>query len=187
VTTKNPITGDEIKTKVTSKEYEDGYDRIFKKKPQSLDAAYERRAMMQGLIISPLFDENKELIEDRTGLVTNPLFEENKERIPVGAQVIIGVDHSKDGDTTVKGFYDPDTGEYHINEYLRYCHGRDEYSHLGTLVKEVEWPESEERIDVIGQNGPDGLVYGHKPSCNLLFPATLNTEEDYCDCKENKD
>jgi hypothetical protein len=142
---RNEVTGDEIKTKVTTKEYEEGYDRIFKKKPQSLDAAYERRAMMQGLIISPLFDENKELIEDRTGLVTNPLFDENKERV------------------------------------------EDEYSHLGTLVKEVEWPESEERIDVIGQNGPDGLVYGHKPSCNLLFPATLNTEEDYCDCKENKD
>jgi hypothetical protein len=77
---RNEITNDEIKTKVTTKEYEEGYDRIFgsksqptaldseesynrafKKKPQSLDAAYERRAMMQGLIVSPLFDENKEL------------------------------------------------------------------------------------------------------------------------------
>jgi hypothetical protein len=58
---KNEITNDEIKTKVTTKEYEEGYDRIFKKKPQSLDAAYERRAMMQGLVTNPLFDENKEL------------------------------------------------------------------------------------------------------------------------------
>jgi hypothetical protein len=114
---RNEVTGDEIKTKVTTKEYEEGYDRIFKKKPQSLDAAYERRAMMQGLIVSPLFDENKELIEDRTGLVTNPLFDENKELV------------------------------------------EDEYSHLGTLVKEVEWPDSEERIDVIGQNGPTGEHY----------------------------
>jgi hypothetical protein len=115
---RNEITGDEIKTKVTSKEYEDGYDRIFKKKPQSLDAAYERRAMMQGLVTNPLFDENKELVED-------------------------------------------------------------EYSHLGTLIKEVEWfgvdlaiaedmtntpqwPESEERIDIIASNGNDGLHYEEK-------------------------
>ena len=25
----------------------------------------------------------------------------------------------------------------------------------------VSWPESEERMDVIGQNGPDGAAYGH--------------------------
>lgn len=60
---RNPITGDEIKSKINSKEYEDNYDRIFKKKPQSLDAAYERRAMMQGLVVNPLFDENKELVD----------------------------------------------------------------------------------------------------------------------------
>ena len=34
--TKNDITGDEIKTKSTSKKYEDGYDRIFGKKEKSL-------------------------------------------------------------------------------------------------------------------------------------------------------
>ena len=61
MTTRNPITGDEIKSKINTKEYEDNYDRIFKRKPQSLDAAYERRAMMQGLVVNPLFEENKEL------------------------------------------------------------------------------------------------------------------------------
>jgi hypothetical protein len=161
MTTKNPITGDEIKTKVTTKEYEEGYDRIFlvkreeiidkvmaditkdtlnltdtstkrviyneydnlfKHPAKSLDAAYERRAMMQGLIVSPLFDENKE-------------------RIPEGAQLTIGVDHSKDGDTTVYGYYDPATGEYHIQEVI-----------------ETTWPESEERVDVIGQNGNVGYT-----------------------------
>lgn len=58
---KNPITGDEIKSKPNTKSYEDNYDKIFKRKPQSLDAAYERRAMMQGLVVNPLFPENKEL------------------------------------------------------------------------------------------------------------------------------
>jgi hypothetical protein len=133
---KNTITGDEIKSKVNNQEYEEGYDRIFRVKREeivdeamidvareslnfadkstkrvtyneydklfkyqagSLDAAYERRAMMQGLITKPLFDENKEMVGD-------------------------------------------------------------EYSHLGTLVKEVEWPDSEERIDVIGQNGNVGYT-----------------------------
>lgn len=73
----NEITGDEIKSKVNSKEYEDNYDRIFKRKPQSLDAAYERRAMMQGLITNPLFEENKELVED---------WPETEDRIDIIAQ-----------------------------------------------------------------------------------------------------
>ena len=38
--------------------------------------------------------------------------------IPDGAEAIIGVDYSDDGDCTVKGFYDPKTGEYHIQEVL---------------------------------------------------------------------
>jgi hypothetical protein len=136
---RNEITNDEIKTKVTTKEYEEGYDRIFKKKPQSLDAAYERRAMMQGL-------------------VTNPLFDENKERIPEGVQLIIGVDHSKDGDTTVYGYYDPATGEYHIQEVI-----------------ETTWPESEDRMNVIGQNGPTGEHYFNVTDCEVK------------EFKENKD
>lgn len=61
---KNDITGDEIKSKANNKAYEDNYDKIFKRKPQSLDAAYERRAMMQGLVTKPLFDENKEVWPD---------------------------------------------------------------------------------------------------------------------------
>lgn len=37
--------------------------------------------------------------------------------IPAGGKIIIGVDlASKDGDCTVKGFYDPKMGEYHIQE-----------------------------------------------------------------------
>ena len=38
--------------------------------------------------------------------------------IPAVAELIIGVDYSKDGDCTVKGFYDPKTGEYHIQEVV---------------------------------------------------------------------
>lgn len=39
--------------------------------------------------------------------------------IPSGAKVFIGIDHaSPDGDCTVKGFYDPETGEFHIQEIL---------------------------------------------------------------------
>ena len=38
--------------------------------------------------------------------------------IPAGAEIIIGVDMARDSDTTVKGFYDPATGEYHIQEVV---------------------------------------------------------------------
>jgi hypothetical protein len=72
---KNDITGDDIKTKPSTKAYEEGWERIFasqrkmeeeynkkfKRPPQSLDAAYERKAMMEGLVVNPLFPENKEL------------------------------------------------------------------------------------------------------------------------------
>lgn len=98
---RNEITGDEIKSKVNTKEYEDNYDRIFKRKPQSLDAAYERRAMMQGLVVNPLFPENKEMIED--------------------------------------------------------------------------WPDTEERIDIIAQNGPTGEHYFNVTDCECK------------EFKENKD
>lgn len=37
--------------------------------------------------------------------------------IPAGAKIIIGVDMADD-DCTVKGFYDPKTGEYHIQEVV---------------------------------------------------------------------
>ena len=37
--------------------------------------------------------------------------------IPKGAEIFVGIDHgSPDGDCTVKGFYDPQTGEFHIQE-----------------------------------------------------------------------
>lgn len=38
--------------------------------------------------------------------------------IPAGAEIFVGVDRgSPDGDYTVKGFYDPKTGELHIQEF----------------------------------------------------------------------
>lgn len=41
--------------------------------------------------------------------------------IPAGAKVFVGVDYgSPDGDYTVKGFYDPKTGEIHIQGRKRY-------------------------------------------------------------------
>lgn len=39
--------------------------------------------------------------------------------IPSDALIIYGVDYSKDGDSTVKGFFDPLTDEYHIQEVIR--------------------------------------------------------------------
>lgn len=38
--------------------------------------------------------------------------------IPAGAAVILGVDMATDEDYTVKGFFDPSTGEYHIQEIV---------------------------------------------------------------------
>lgn len=38
--------------------------------------------------------------------------------IPAGAVEILGVDIAPGGDCTVKGFYDPRTGEYHIQEVV---------------------------------------------------------------------
>ena len=57
--TKNDITGDLIKSKLNSKAFEDSFDRIFRQKPQSLDAAYERKAMKEGLVKNPVFPENQ--------------------------------------------------------------------------------------------------------------------------------
>ena len=40
-----------------------------------------------------------------------------KDYIPKGGAIFIGVDMAKDGsDCTVKGFKDPETGEWHIQE-----------------------------------------------------------------------
>lgn len=57
--------------------------------------------------MSDVFDERKIEISDYPS-----------DFIPEGAVVILGVDYSKDGDCTVKGFYDPKTGEYHIQEVV---------------------------------------------------------------------
>jgi len=38
--------------------------------------------------------------------------------IPVGAEMVVGVDTAGGVDTTVRGFYDPATGEYHIQEIV---------------------------------------------------------------------
>lgn len=38
--------------------------------------------------------------------------------IPAGAEIIVGVDHSDIGDCMVKGFYDPKTGSYHIQQVV---------------------------------------------------------------------
>ena len=43
---KNPITGDEIKSKYPTKEYEDGWDRIFN--PEQLDLFDEERINIIG-------------------------------------------------------------------------------------------------------------------------------------------
>lgn len=148
---RNEITGDEIKSKVNTKEYEDNYDRIFghpelkvvlpkhpilvewetfeeynktfKYPAETLDAAYERKAMMEGLVVNPLFPENKELVEQTT---------ESK----------VEEWHSGKGN----------------DKSLRECLGMtvEEYQ---KYVTGLVWPESEERIDIIGTNGNNGEHY----------------------------
>ena len=55
--TNNEVTGDAILSRPNTKAFEDNFDRIFRKpidqqepKCQSLDAAYERKAMQEGLV-----------------------------------------------------------------------------------------------------------------------------------------
>ena len=74
--TTNDITGDAIFSRANTKEFEDNFDAIFRKpveqdepKCQSLDAAYERRAMQEGLVTEPVFDENKEWNEKRMDII----------------------------------------------------------------------------------------------------------------------
>jgi len=59
----NPHTGARLHSKANTKEYEDNYDRIFGKKSEdncsSLDAAYERKAMKEGVVTKPIFSENQ--------------------------------------------------------------------------------------------------------------------------------
>ena len=74
--TTNEITGDAIFSRANTKAFEDNFDSIFRKpveqdepKCQSLDAAYERRAMQEGLVTEPVFDENKEWNEKRMDII----------------------------------------------------------------------------------------------------------------------
>lgn len=81
--TSNDITGDFIKSKPNTKAFDDNFDRIFRNKNlnqslqadqqepkcKSLDAAYERKAMQEGLVTDPVFDENKEWNEKRMDIV----------------------------------------------------------------------------------------------------------------------
>ncbi len=75
-TAHNPITGDFIKSKVNTKAFEDNFDAIFRKpadqqepKCTCLDSAYERKAMQEGLVNNPMFDENKEWNEKRIDVI----------------------------------------------------------------------------------------------------------------------
>lgn len=72
----NEITGDFIKSRVNTKEFEANFDAIFRKtidqqepKCLSLDSAYERKTMAEGLVTNPIFDENKEWDEKRIDIV----------------------------------------------------------------------------------------------------------------------
>jgi hypothetical protein len=69
---RNDITGDEIKSKILSKQGEENWDRIFGKKekepssPQSLEAAYQRIEIDDGYTFSEegLFEENKQYYKE---------------------------------------------------------------------------------------------------------------------------
>lgn len=72
----NEITGDFIKSKVNTKAFEDNFDAIFRKpfdqqepKCSCLDSAYERKAMQDGLVKNPVFDENIEWNEKRVDVI----------------------------------------------------------------------------------------------------------------------
>lgn len=74
--TTNEVTGDAILSRPNTKAFEDNFDKIFRKpidqqepKCQSLDAAYERKAMQEGLVTEPVFDENKEWNEKRMDII----------------------------------------------------------------------------------------------------------------------
>ena len=74
-TAHNPITGDFIKSKVNTKAFEDNFDAIFRNKEKPVDqqepkctcvdSAYERKAIAEGLVNHPVFDENIEWNEKR--------------------------------------------------------------------------------------------------------------------------
>lgn len=75
-TASNPITGDFIKSRANTKEYENNFDAIFRKpieqqepKCLSLDSAYERKAIAEGLVKTPVFTENKEWNEKRVDII----------------------------------------------------------------------------------------------------------------------
>lgn len=75
--TTNDVTGDAIFSRANTKAFEDNFDKIFRKKGidqehpkcKSLDAAYERKAMQEGLVTQPVFEENKEWDEKRIDIV----------------------------------------------------------------------------------------------------------------------
>lgn len=58
----NEHTGDKMKSKVSTEEYRNNYDLIFKKPALSVDAAYQRKAIDDGFLfdVAYLFPENKE-------------------------------------------------------------------------------------------------------------------------------
>lgn len=48
-----------------------------------------------------------------------------KDFIPADAKCIIGIDESKDGDCTVKGFFDPKENKVYIQEIIYRKEGED--------------------------------------------------------------
>jgi len=45
-----------------------------------------------------------------------PISEYPKDFIPKGSKAFVACDYATDGDATVYGFYDPKTGEFHIQD-----------------------------------------------------------------------
>lgn len=78
-TAHNPITGDFIKSKVNTKAFEDNFDAIFRSKEKPVDqqepkctcvdSAYERKAIVDGLVSHPVFEENIEWNEKRIDVI----------------------------------------------------------------------------------------------------------------------
>ena len=52
-----------------------------------------------------------------------PISDYPKDFIPKGAEVFIACDYATGVDYTVKGFYDLNTGEYHIQEIIHHEDG----------------------------------------------------------------
>lgn len=52
----------------------------------------------------------------------------------------------------------------------------------GTALRDRQLEPQDFGVFVIDSEATDRIRAEHKPWCNTMFPSTLNTEDDHCDC-----